>query len=73
MQGKLSTLIGQLIKETMDKKTLFVPPYVFLLSEFDCNSFPQCKMIYQVHDLEHSKTQSSKTIDFQQFKATKQN
>ena len=32
MRVKLSTLIGQLIKET-----LFSPPNEFLLSEFDCS------------------------------------
>ena len=32
MQDKLSTLIVQLIKET-----LFLPPSEFLLAEFDCN------------------------------------
>ena len=29
MQDKLCTLIGQPIKETMDKKTLFLPPMSF--------------------------------------------
>ena len=35
MQDELSMLIGQLIKETMDKETLFLPPSEFLSSEFD--------------------------------------
>ena len=37
MQVKLSTLIGQLIKETMDERNLFSSPNEFLLSEFDCS------------------------------------
>ena len=36
MRDKLYTLIGQLIKETMGKRNTFLPPYEFLLSEFDC-------------------------------------
>ena len=38
MQGKLSTLIGQLMKETVDKRNSFLPPSEFLLSKFDCGS-----------------------------------
>ena len=36
MQVKLSTLIGQLIKETMDKRNPFLTPNEFGLSEFNC-------------------------------------
>ena len=39
MQDKLSTLIGQPIKETWVKETLSLPPYEFLLSELDCIQF----------------------------------
>ena len=35
MQDKPSTLIGQLMKETMDERNSFLPPHEFLLSEFD--------------------------------------
>ena len=36
MQDKLSMLIGQPMKETMDEK-FFLPPPEFILSEFDYN------------------------------------
>ena len=36
VKDKLSTLVRQLMKETINEDAMFLPPHEFLLSEFDC-------------------------------------